>query len=58
MRPTKKSDLYQMAMEAVIGVEGMPAWVKIEIIDQLLTDQRLAKFNEEALEPLPEEDET
>ena len=29
----------------------------IEVIDQLLTDQRVAVFNEQALETLPEEDE-
>ena len=54
---SKKSELYQWAMIAVVEAGYLTATEKIEIIDQLLTDQRLAKFNEEALEPLPEEDE-
>ena len=53
----KKSDLYQMAMVAVVQADYLLPGVKIDIIAQLLTDQRVAVFNEEALEPLPEEDE-
>lgn len=54
---SKKSELYQWAMIAVVQSEHLAAGTKIEVIDQLLTDQRVAVFNEEALEPLPEEDE-
>lgn len=53
----KKSDLYQMAMVAVVQADYLLPGVKIDIIAQLLTDQRLAEFNEGALEPLSEEDE-
>lgn len=53
----KKSALYQGAMVAVIEYAHMTANDKIAIIDQLLADQRVAVFNEQALEPLPEEDE-
>ena len=56
-RTVKKSEIYQIAMEAVVNTSHLLASVRVEIIDQLLTDQRLAAFNEEALEPLPEEDE-
>ena len=53
----KKSDLYQQAMVAVVQADYLLPGVKIDIIAQLLHDQRMAEFNEEALEPLPEEDE-
>ena len=53
----KKSELYQLAMIAVVETEHLTPMTKIEFIDQLLADQRVAKFNETALEPLPEEDE-
>ena len=54
---SKKSELYQWAMIAVVETEHLTPNTKIEVIDQLLTEQRLAVFNEQALEPLPEEDE-
>ena len=47
---SKKSDLYQWAMTAVVESQMLP-YRKIEVIELLLADQRLAKFNEEALEP-------
>lgn len=46
---SKKSELYQWAMIAVVQAEHLTPMTKIEVIDQLLTDQRVAKFNEEAL---------
>ena len=53
----KKSELYQIAMEAVVNTSHLLASVRVEVIDLLLSEQRLAVFNEQALEPLPEEDE-
>ena len=53
----KKSELYHWAMIAVVETEHLTPMTKIEVIDQLLADQRVAEFNEKALEPLPEEDE-
>lgn len=46
MKPTKKSDIYQQAMVAVVQAEYILPGVKIEIIDQLLTDRKLALFSE------------
>ena len=54
---SKKSELYQWAMVAVIEYVHMTANDKIAIIEQLLHDQKMAEFSERALEPLPEEDE-
>lgn len=53
----KKSELYHWAMIAVVETEHLTPMTKIEVIDQLLADQRVDEFNEKALEPLPEEDE-
>lgn len=50
MRQTKKSNLYQMAMIAVVQAEHLTPMLKIEIIDQLLADHRLAAYNERAEE--------
>lgn len=47
---SKKSELYQWAMIAVVQSEHLAAGTKIEVIDQLLTDQRLAIFNERPVE--------
>ena len=43
---SKKSDLYQWAMIAVVQAEHLTPMTKIEVIDRLLTDQRLAMFSE------------
>ena len=51
MRPTKKSDIYQQAMVAVVQAEYILPAVKIEIIEQLLHDQRMARFQEKPLDP-------
>ncbi len=53
----KNSELYQMAMVAVVQADYLLPGVKIDIIARLLTDQRLAEINEQPLGPLPEEDE-
>lgn len=46
---SKKSELYQWAMIAVVQAEHLTPMTKIEVIDQLLADHRVAKFNEEVL---------
>ena len=43
---SKKSELYQWAMIAVVQAEHLTPMTKIEVIDQLLTDRRLALFSE------------
>ena len=50
MKPSKKSDLYQLAMMAVIQAEFILPVVKIEIIEQLLTDRKLAEYGERVQE--------
>lgn len=54
---SKKSELYQWAMIAVVQAEHLTPMTKIEVIDQLLTDQRLALFSEGELKVSVEEDE-
>ena len=43
----KKSERYQMAMRAVVTCNSLGADQKIEIIDTLLADKRLAECGEE-----------
>lgn len=42
----KKSEQYQAAMRAVVAYNSLSADQKIEVIDTLLSDQRLAVFSE------------
>ena len=42
----KKSEQYQQAMRAVMGVNYLRTDQKIEIIDTLLSDKRLAEYIE------------
>lgn len=46
---SKKSDLYQWAMIAVVQAEHLTPATKIEVIDQLLHDQRMARFEDKPL---------
>ena len=48
---SKKSELYQWAMIAVVQAEHLTPMTKIEVIDRLLHDQRMAVFEETPLEP-------
>lgn len=54
---SKKSELYQWAMIAVVQAEHLTPMTKIEVIDQLLTDRRLALFSEGELKVSVEEGE-
>ena len=54
---SKKSELYQWAMIAVVQAEHLTPMTKIEVIDRLLTDQRLALFSEGELKVSADEEE-
>lgn len=42
----KKSECYQLAMRSVVTCNGLSADQKIEIIDTLLGDKKLAEYSE------------